>query len=136
MARKIARVSLTLPLELLDELNRVLEAQDYSSRSEAVRDALRDFLAGYQWRQELKGELLGAVVVVFEHDIRGLTDRLADIQHEERGVIVSVQHLHVDERNCLETLVVRGPAEKIRGLVDRLGSLKGVKQVRLATVGG
>ncbi len=136
MARKIARVSLTLPLELLDELNRVLEAQDYSSRSEAVRDALRDFLAGYQWRQELKGELLGAVVVVFEHDIRGLTDRLADIQHEERGVIVSVQHLHVDERNCLETLVVRGPAEKIRGLVDRLGSLKGVKQVKLATVGG
>ena len=136
MARKIARVSLTLPPELLDELNRVLEAQDYSSRSEAVRDALRDFLAGYQWRQELKGELLGAVVVVFEHDIRGLTDRLADIQHEERGVIVSVQHLHVDERNCLETLVVRGPAEKIRGLVDRLGSLKGVKQVKLATVGG
>ncbi len=136
MARKIVRVSLTLPRELLDELNRVLEAQDYSSRSEAVRDALRDFLAGYQWRQELKGELLGAVVVVFEHDIRGLTDRLADIQHEERGVIVSVQHLHVDERNCLETLVVRGPAEKIRGLVDRLGSLKGVKQVKLATVGG
>ena len=136
MARKIARVSLTLSLELLDELNRVLKAQNYSSRSEAVRDALRDFLAGYQWRQELKGELLGAVVVVFEHDIRGLTDRLADIQHEERGVIVSVQHLHVDERNCLETLVVRGPAEKIRGLVDRLSSLKGVKQVRLATVGG
>lgn len=135
MTQKVTRVSLTLPEDLLSELDRVLRAQDYSSRSEAVRDALRDFLASYKWRQELKGEQLGAVVVVYEHDARGLTDKLADIQHEEREVIGSVQHLHVDEKNCLETLIVRGPAKKIRELVDRIGSLKGVKQVRLATVG-
>ncbi len=129
------RVSLSLPAELLGELDEVLRAQGYSSRSEAVRDALRDFLLDYRWRSELKGEQLGAVVVAYEHDFKGLMDKLADIQHDEREVIVSVQHIHIDEHNCLENLVVRGPAEKIRAMVDKLGALKGVKQVKLATVG-
>lgn len=135
MSRKITRVSLTLPRHLLDELDQVLKAQEYSSRSEAVRDALRNFLVDYRWRQELKGEQLGAVVIVYDHDVRGLTDRLLDIQHENREIISSVQHLHVSQRDCLETLIVKGKGERIRNLVDSLGSLRGVKQVKLATVG-
>ncbi|MCK4405252.1 MAG: ribbon-helix-helix protein, CopG family, partial [Hadesarchaea archaeon] len=51
MPEKIMRVSLTLPQDLLDKLDRSLKAQGYASRSEAVRDALRDFLASYKWRQ-------------------------------------------------------------------------------------
>lgn len=131
---RITRVSLTLPKELLDELDRALKAQGYASRSEAVRDALRDFLASYRWRSGLKGEQLGAILVMYEHDVRGLTDALMDIQHESAGIIGAVQHLHIDAKNCLETLIVRGPAEKIRKLIDRLGALRGVKQAKLVVV--
>ncbi len=134
MGAKITRVSLTLPQDLLNELNRSLKAQGYASRSEAVRDSLRDFLANYKWRQKLKGERLGVVILVYEHDVRGLSDRLMDIQHENANIISTVQHLHVDAKNCLETLIVRGPAEDIRKLVDRLGALRGVKQAKLMVV--
>jgi len=134
MVRKITRVSLTLPEDLLNELDRSLHAQRYASRSEAVRDALRDFLASYRWRSELKGEQLGAILVMYEHDVRGLTDELMDIQHESASFISAVQHLHVDSKNCLEVLIVKGPAEGIRKLVDRLGALRGVKQTRLVVV--
>ncbi len=134
MPQKITRVSLTLPQELLDELDRSLKAQRYASRSEAVRDALRDFLASYRWRSELRGEQLGAILVMYEHDVRGLTDALMDIQHESTGIINAVQHLHVDAKNCLEILIVRGPADGIRQLVDRLGALRGVKQAKLVVV--
>lgn len=134
MPQKITRVSLTLPQELLDELDLSLKAQRYASRSEAVRDALRDFLASYRWRKELKGEQLGAVLVMYEHDVRGLIEALMDIQHESSGVIRGVQHLHVDEENCLEILIVKGVAEKIRQLVDRLGALRGVRQAKLVVV--
>ena len=134
MPQKIARVSLTLTRDLLNELDRALKAQRYASRSEAIRDALRDFLVNYRWRSELKGEQLGAVFVVYEHDVRGLTDALMDIQHENAGIISAVQHLHVDAKNCLETLIVKGAAEKIRKLVDRLGALRGVKQAKLVVV--
>ena len=132
--QKITRVSLTLPKELLDELDRSLKAQRYASRSEAVRDALRDFLASYRWRSELKGEQLGAILLLYEHDVRGLTDAIADIQHRSPGIISSVQHFHVDAKNCLEVLIVRGVAEKVRELVDRLGGLRGVKQAKLVVV--
>ncbi len=134
MVEKITRVSLTLPQDLLDELDRLLEAQSYASRSEAIRDSLRDFLANYKWRQGLRGERLGVVAVMYEHGVRGLTDTLVDIQHENAGIIKAVQHLHADAKNCLETLIVKGPAEDIRKLVDRLGALRGVKQAKLVVV--
>ena len=134
MPQKITRVSLTLPQELLDELDRSLKAQRYTSRSEAVRDALRDFLANYRWRSGLRGEQLGAILVLYEHDVRGLTDALMGIQHWGSSIISAVQHLHVDEKNCLEILIVRGATEKIRRLVDRLGALRGVKQAKLVVV--
>jgi len=134
MARKITRVSLTLPEDLLNELDRSLKAQRYASRSEAVRDALRDFLARYRWRSELKGEQLGVILVMYEHDVRGLTDALMDIQHKSASFISAVQHLHVDPKNCLEILIVRGAADRIRQLVNRLGALRGVKQAKLVVV--
>lgn len=131
MEPKITRVSLTLPQDLLDELDRSLKAQGYASRSEAVRDSLRDFLANYRWRLELRGKCIGVVMLVYEHDVLGLNDKLMDIQHESADVISAVQHLHIDAKNCLETLIVNGPAKNIRKLIDRLGALRGVKQAKL-----
>lgn len=119
----------------MDELDDVIESQDYSSRSEAVRDALRDFLTDYRWREELKGEQRGVIVMVYDHEVGGLTDEILDVQHASQGLISSVQHLHVGERECLEAIIVDGPGESIRKLVDNLSSLRGVKQVKLATVG-
>lgn len=136
MAQKITRVSLTLPKDLLDELDDALKAQGYASRSEAVRDALRDFLTSYRWRQELRGEQLGALLVLYEHGFRGLIDMLMEIQHEHSQTISAVQHLHIDAKNCLEVLIVKGTADEVRKLVDRIGSLRGVKQAKLAVVGG
>jgi len=131
MGEKITRISITLPEDLLRELDRSLRSQDYASRSEAIRDAVRDFLANYRWRTELEGELLGAVVAVYDHEVKGLVERITEIQHESGGVVKSSQHLHLDERNCLEAMLVRGPAGEIRKLADRLGALRGVKQVKL-----
>ena len=119
---------------MLDKLDGVLGAQKYASRSEAVRDALRDFLADYKLRQELKGRLVGVILVVYEHEVKGLTDKLMDVQHTSRGTISAVQHFHMDAKHCLETLIVRGEAEKIRRLVDRLGALRGAEQAKLITV--
>ena len=135
MSEKITRVSLALPNDLLRELNDALKSQGYASRSEAVRDAIRDFLASYRWRQELKGEQLGALLVVYEHDVRGLTDSLMEIQHANGGIIGAVQHLHLDDKHCLESLIVKGRGDEIKQLVDRLGALRGVKQAKLVTMG-
>ncbi|MEM3420712.1 MAG: nickel-responsive transcriptional regulator NikR [Candidatus Hadarchaeum sp.] len=134
MSEKITRVSLTLPEKLLDELDESLKARGYASRSEAVRDSLRDFLSEYKYRKNLKGYITGVLVLVYEHDVRGLTDAIIDIQHSAGEIITTVQHIHLDHKNCLETSVVRGPAKKIEKLVERLEGLRGVKQAKLMIV--
>jgi len=134
MPEKITRVSLTLSEELLDDLDSSIKARGYASRSEAIRDSLRDFLANYKWRRELKGHLIGVLILVYEHDVRGLADAIVDIQHSGGKMISSVQHVHLDAKNCLETAVLRGPADKIRKLVERIEGLRGVKQVKLMII--
>ncbi|MBC7218682.1 MAG: nickel-responsive transcriptional regulator NikR [Hadesarchaea archaeon] len=134
MPEKITRVSLTLPERLLQELDQSLKARGYASRSEAVRDSLRDFLSEYKYRKSLKGNIIGVLVLVYEHDVRGLTDAIIDIQHSAGEIVNTVQHIHLDHKNCLETSVVRGPANKIEKLVERLEGLRGVKQAKLMIV--
>ena len=134
MSEKITRVSLTLPEELLEELDRSLKVRGYASRSEAVRDSLRDFLTNYNWRQGLKGQLTGVLVLVYDHDVRGLNDAIVNIQHSGGGIMNTVQHIHLDAEDCLETSVLNGPAGKIKKLVERLEALRGVKQAKLVIV--
>lgn len=74
------------------------------------------------------------VSILYDHEVRGLADTLVDIQHENAGVIKAVQHLHMDARNCLESLIVSGPADGIRKLVDRISALRGVKNVKLVVM--
>ncbi|KUO42725.1 MAG: nickel-responsive regulator [Hadesarchaea archaeon YNP_N21] len=134
MPEKLTRMSLTLPQSLFEELNYVVKKQAYSSRSEAVRDAIRDFLTSYKWRSELKGERIGIITLLYKHTFRGLTDSLVDIQHHYRQILTAVQHIHLDEENCLEILIVRGQGKAIKKLTDALGALRGVEQVKITTV--
>jgi CopG family nickel-responsive transcriptional regulator len=131
---KLSRISLTLPAELLRDLDGILKTEGYASRSEAVRDAILDFIAERAWRKRLKGKQLGVIVMVHDHEVRGISDRLVDIQHETGNIVKTSLHWHLDEHNCLEALLVSGPAESIRSLAERLESLRGVKQVKLVIV--
>jgi len=134
LRERITRMSLTLPEGLLRELDSSLRDQGYASRSEAMRDALREFLAAYRWRRKLRGQQLGAILVLYRHDVRGLADSLIDIQHDYPEVIKSVQHLHLDAEKCLEAIIVRGMGSRVRRLYERLSSLRGVEGAKLVVI--
>jgi CopG family nickel-responsive transcriptional regulator len=134
MPQKLARVSLTLPAELLTELDNAIRSQRYASRSEAIRDSIQDFLANYRWRKGLAGRLLGSILVLYDREVRGLGDRLTDIQHDSADIIKAIQHFHVDEKNCLEILICEGRAKKVRKLVEQTSALRGVKHAKLVVV--
>jgi CopG family nickel-responsive transcriptional regulator len=135
MGEDLVRMSVTVPPELVAELDDLVESWDYASRSEAARDALREFVSDYRWRTRLEGRQRGMVAVLYDHDAPGVSERLLDLQHEAHETILSVQHIHLSDHQCLETLVVDGPAEEIERLVNRIQSLKGTKQVQLSVVG-
>jgi len=131
---KVTRVSFTLPEDLLEKLDRFLQSKKYPSRSEAVRDAIAAFLAEQETLEGLKGEAVGVLVLLYDHGVPGLPERILELQHESEELVAAAQHLHLDERNCLEVIPIRGEGKRIRKLVEELGALRGVKFSRFIQV--
>jgi CopG family nickel-responsive transcriptional regulator len=134
MSREVDRMSVTLPPALLAELDAVVDAGEYDSRSEATRDALRAFLTRIEQQTGLSGTLSGTVVVLFEHEHGDVTDEMTQLQHDFTETIVAVHHVHLSSHLCLESIAVDGPGDRIEALVSRLRPLEGVHQVNLSVV--
>jgi CopG family nickel-responsive transcriptional regulator len=127
---KIVRVGVTFPPELLKELDETVEDMGYDSRSKAIQDAVTSFIAEQRVLHRQKGKKAGVLVMVYDHEIKGLEDDLVEYQHHHREVINSVLHVHLSDRDCLEAVAVKGDAEDIRKLAQELATRKGVKQLR------
>ncbi|MFA6079403.1 MAG: nickel-responsive transcriptional regulator NikR [Candidatus Omnitrophota bacterium] len=126
----LSRFGVSLEKKLLEEFDRLIEKKNYSNRSEAFRDLIRQELVKEEWKAG--SEVVGAVTLVYDHHRRELISKLTDIQHDFQGTIISTQHIHLDHSNCLELIAVRGSASNITKLADMLKSVKGVKHGTLS----
>ncbi|MFA4967795.1 MAG: nickel-responsive transcriptional regulator NikR [Candidatus Margulisiibacteriota bacterium] len=128
---KVLRFGVSMVPELLDKFDQLIKAKGYTNRSEAVRDLVRDHMVENEW-EEAKGEVVGTVTLVYSHHVHDLSDKLNDIQHNYCKTVISTTHIHLDEHNCLEVLILKGKSEEVKLIADRLISTKGVKHGKLA----
>nr|WP_319374903.1 nickel-responsive transcriptional regulator NikR [uncultured Methanobacterium sp.] len=134
--RSMMRISMSLPKKLLNEFDEVLKDRGYNSRSKGIRDALKDYIVRYQWMRDIEGDRIGIVAVIYDHHYTGVLEDLTDIQHEFRDYINATMHIHMTGKNCLEVIVVKGEAQQIRNLTEKIMRLKGVEHVKLTTAAG
>jgi len=128
---EITRFGISIDNGLLKKFDRLIAQKGYTNRSEAIRDLIRDSLVQAEW-QEGSRETLGTITIVYNHQTRELSDVLNHLQHRYHKSIISTTHVHVDEHNCLEVLIVRGKGEQIKKISDRLIGTKGVKHGKLS----
>jgi CopG family nickel-responsive transcriptional regulator len=134
----IERIGISLEKDLLEQFDQHIQQKGYATRSEAIRDLLRDALVQRQWSEAAsREEQVAVVTLVYDHDSSSLAQKLAHIQHENHKAVVSALHVHMDEHNCLEVLVLRGRAREVLRMGEGLISTKGVKygKVLPATTG-
>jgi CopG family nickel-responsive transcriptional regulator len=134
----LERIGISLEDDLLRKFDRLIADKGYSTRSEAVRDLIRDALVQREWsRATGREEKVAVVALVYDHDSSSLAQKLAHIQHENHRAVVSALHVHLDPHNCLEVLVLRGRAAEVIRMGEGLVSTKGVKYGRVlpATTG-
>ena len=122
----IIRFSVSLPKQLLDELDSKISAQGYASRSEFTRDLIREKIVNDSWK-DAEEELIGVLTLVYLHHQNDLVVKMIDIEHKANLNIVCTTHIHIDHNNCLETLILRGKAGIIEKFSEKIGGLKGVK---------
>ncbi len=127
--RKLVRFGVSLDHHLLDDFDRLIDRKNYTNRSEALRDLIRDNLVGQEWDENK--ETVGTITIVYDHHVHDLTEKLTDIQHRFHRLVLSAMHVHLDHDHCVEVLVVRGKGADIKKVADTLIGTKGVKHGRL-----
>ncbi len=126
----VVRVGISLDGSLLEEFDRLIEKLGYPNRSEAIRDLIRDKIVTEKVEKEDR-ECVGVVTIVYNHHKREISDRLVDLQHDMGSSIISTLHIHLDGDNCLEVIVLKDRATKVKDMADRMIGTKGVKHGKL-----
>jgi CopG family nickel-responsive transcriptional regulator len=131
---KIVRVGVTFPPQLLSDLDEVVAKTGYTNRSKAVQDAVTMLISEKKWLSKGRGTQAGVLMMLYDHEVRGLESVLTHVQHHYSNVICSTMHIHLNEKECLETIAVKGNGADIRKLSDELSAKKGVKLLRTMAV--
>jgi CopG family nickel-responsive transcriptional regulator len=127
---RILRFGVSVEMSLVEKFEEAIRRRGYTNRSEAVRDLIRDMLAGEE--AEKGREMVGAILIVYDHHRPHLVEKLLTLQHDSEARIIASQHVHLDHHHCMETIIVKGPLEKLEILQGRIGALKGVGQCLLS----
>ncbi len=125
-------ISLSLPTELLEELDAALGGDHGASRSEVIRQAVRMYLAEYSELEKIKGNIIATITVLYEKTEQN--EELFRLQHEFDDIITEYLHSHLTETSCLEVMVVKGSAKRLKNLIDGLKANKPVKQIKFSVM--
>lgn len=128
--KTLCRFSVSMNSDLADQLDDMAKTKGYANRSQAIAAVVRDSLVEH-YGQQGKHEIAGTITLVYDHHKRNIQSLLTDIQHDHGDVIIAAMHVHLDHHNCMEVLAVRGRADSVNAVADKLIAAKGVKHGRL-----
>jgi Predicted transcriptional regulators containing the CopG/Arc/MetJ DNA-binding domain and a metal-binding domain len=128
---ELIRFGVSIDGDLLAEYDQLIADRGYATRSEALRDLIRDELIQHKVEADNDHNALGSLTLVYDHHARNLLQEMAEIQHNFHALILSVMHLHVSHDDCMEIIALSGSIAEIAELSNNLLSLKGVKNGKL-----
>jgi CopG family nickel-responsive transcriptional regulator len=126
----VVRFSVSLEADLLEQFDRYCKEGRFVTRSEAVRQLLRETLTAHAWETDAE-DAAATLTLVYDHHRTHLTERLLELQHRHTDMVVSTMHVHLDHDNCLEVIVLRGRAGTLQKMASELRGLKGIHKGQL-----
>jgi CopG family nickel-responsive transcriptional regulator len=128
------RVTITIDDQLMTELDRIIAAQGYQNRSEAIRDLARAGIREAAENLDRQRDCVAALVYVYDHAARQLSKRLADTFHDHHELSLASMHAHLDHDSCMEVTILRGKTEKVRKFAEHVIAERGVRHGRVMLV--
>ena len=126
----LTRFGISIDERLQQRFDELIARKGYVNRSEAIRDLIRAALVEEEWG-DADQQTVATVTLVYDHHTRDLADKLTEHQHSHHEEIISTLHVHLDHHHCLEVVVIKGQASRVRRLADELIGTKGVKHGKL-----
>lgn len=131
---ELMRIGVSLPDNLLNKFDEIIEKRGYPSRSEGMRDAIKSYIFHYEWINDVKGDRIGTIAVIYDNTKKGLSNILTSTQHNYSHLIRSSVRVYLDRENCFELIFLNGKGEDIAELAESIIALKGVKFSKLTTI--
>ena len=125
------RFTISLDEKLATAFDELIKERGYATRSEAVRDILRTHLQHSREHRDAKGPSVATLSYVYNHHERELSERLASIQHAHHDMTISTMHAHLDHDQCIETVMLKGPASQVREFAEQIIAERGVRHGKL-----
>lgn len=127
-------VSISLTSDLLKKIDALMRERSYSSRSEAIRDAIRDLLSEFELSRFETGRVTATITVISGHARHDVDERLMRLRHEHDEIVSSNMHIHLGKTYCLEVFITEGEAEKVLGFISRIRAMRGIQQVKYTII--
>jgi CopG family nickel-responsive transcriptional regulator len=127
-------VSMSLTNDLLRKLDALIKDKSYSSRSEAIRDAIRNSLSEYELSRLERGRVAATITTISEYVRRDIDERLMRLRHEYNELVTGNMHIHLGGKYCLEVFIAQGDVEDVISFISRVRSIRGVQQVKYTIV--
>ena len=129
MSSSLIRTGISLDQELLERFDKVVRQKGYGSRSEAIRDLVRDHFVEDDVASNKM--VVATITLIYDHHQHNLAEQLIQAQHDYKGQVLATTHVHLDHHNCLEVIILKGRGADARKFADKLLSFKGVKHGKL-----
>jgi CopG family transcriptional regulator, nickel-responsive regulator len=125
----VKRFGVSLEEDILEMLDSYVLTNQFPNRSQAMRHLIEQHTVENKWL--CNNEVAGAIVLVYDHHKNDITRMANEVQHDYHHLILSSQHIHLSHELCLETIAVKGKANELTDLADKLIALKGVRHGKL-----
>lgn len=121
------RISISIDDDLLAAVDGLCERRQYTSRSEAFRDIVREAVAREETSLGDDRPCIATLSYVYDHETRDLARRLTSAQHHRHDLSITTLHIHVTEHDCLEVVILKGIIRDVRQFADSVTSQRGVR---------
>ncbi len=125
----VIRFGVSLENKTLEKLDEYIKDYQLPNRSQAIRHLIEKNEVEKKWK--CNNEVAGAIVIVYNHHKFDITNKSNELQHDFHHCILSAQHIHLNHDFCLETIAVKGKAQELTELADKIIALKGVQHGKL-----
>jgi CopG family nickel-responsive transcriptional regulator len=126
----VARLSFSLPPDLARELDALVAARGFGSRSRAISSMIRDTMLEHR-REGGTDLMMGSITLFFKQTRPGLLVELAALKRRCVDEVVGSLQVQLERDHLMEVIVVQGPAAKLQRITDELVACKGVKAGKL-----
>ena len=126
----VERISMSLSPKLLAEFDKSMVKAGFTDRSKAIQTALHSFVDEHNWMNDLPKSGAGAIIMLYDNHMYNQDTKSTGTQHKYNDIISAATHLHLNDNNCLETIMVKGDARRMKELANELSKNRGIKSLK------